>query len=435
MADLIEDGSSTPGITSHVDAPAIASIKASPPAKLTDIKDWNRWSKQFIMYAKSVGLYRYLDKPPIAPSECSSVAQLDGFDELLPEMQEKLLQLYDKLPTPAPKSAKLDPQDYALQTKLWTAISDHFFSVVQHCQSSSEIWTTLEAYCIGNSTMEKRALELQFRNFKLLATESVQTFCRRFRDLLSDMNTMGILPTDFAQNERLLDALPMQTYGNFVNFQRYNMSSLNTQQLLNALRNESMRISNWTKPHSHRSGMGAAHSTIRARGRGRGRGSARRGPRQANVDYSTAVCHRCWEDGHITWHCPNEIRPVPAKHADKADRAHINRYKARATSQSNRSVTFAAPESTKKSHSFSCPSIAASVLVACEANHPDCQPMGIDTCSTYMLLNDSSLFTSISDVDEIVTGTADHGEIRSNRESRRLTHDPPLPDGLSGLSS
>ncbi len=30
-------------------------------------------------------------------------------------------------------------------------------------------------------------------------------------------------------------------------------------------------------------------------------------------------------------------------------------------------------------------------------------------------MNGSSLFTSISDVDEIVTGTADHGEIRSNR--------------------
>ena len=100
-------GKMAPAITSDTSASTSATaqapesrLKASPPAKLTDIKDWNRWSKQFIIFVRSVGLQRYLTAQSSAPPTTNRAINLPGFEKLPPEAQQELIKVYAQLPSP-----------------------------------------------------------------------------------------------------------------------------------------------------------------------------------------------------------------------------------------------------------------------------------------------------------------------------------------------
>jgi hypothetical protein len=137
----------------------VGKLRPTPPSKLTKITEYTRWAKQMKRYLNVLGLY-----------EC--------------------------IQTQSPATDKL--QDLCAN-KISTNISEAIYSVIQHCDTAHHMWFTLEKHCLGQVEPERHILKEKFKNLHLSSTSTMEEFLTDYRNLIQDMRSLGIEPSDFEQ--------------------------------------------------------------------------------------------------------------------------------------------------------------------------------------------------------------------------------------------
>ena len=114
-------------------------------------------------------------------------------------------------------SADSDMDEDLCMNKLYSLISTDMYSVIQNETTARGIWQSLESHCLGDAGGERMLLKSQFDGLQLKNNMSVEKFCVEWRNLISDMNQLGIKPSEFEQCTKIIDILPLATYQSFMN--------------------------------------------------------------------------------------------------------------------------------------------------------------------------------------------------------------------------
>ena len=258
--------------------------KATAPSKLSNIKEYNRWSKQMTIYFKAIGVIGCLQHEIKENESSEFIRQWDMFiEENGQDLDEDEIRLMKKIFKRKWSKDNLsqdvvnDQMEQLTQNKILSGISNDIYSVIQHCNSAADMWTTLKNHCMGEASGERLILRQRFDQLQIPSSQPMQKFFTEYRNLLNDMKQLSIEPGEFEQCSRILNLLPSGTYRDFCSNYRYNMKGLTSSGLLQALRTESVRLQNWDTPHSQRRKDTSYFNGIERGDSDRGRGDRRRG--------------------------------------------------------------------------------------------------------------------------------------------------------------
>lgn len=393
-------------ITNPKDVSVYIKDKLQAPPKLVNIKEWNRWEKQMKTYLAAMGLLQFIESPS-DNDESGFYAWLTKIPGYQGFNQSQIGQMKQVYITTVPENDITDVREPICQNRIQTNISSDLFSVIQTAATAYEMWHTLKEHCQGEAHGERLVLQQRFQLLRLEPTVSIQKFTTTYRNLMNDMTKLGICPTDFEQCNKILNILPTSSYGDFVSYYRYQLESLTASTLLNLLRTEAVRLQNWDKPFKRpnlfNGGRGRGNGRGRSGGRGRGRGRSVIAANPTN----DIVCYRCWKPGHRSNECTGAAVQPPDTYSHLADRAVINRI----------SAINAEKPPNGNYNEFNCASVTMNSMDydnLC-TNHDNCQPLGIDSCSSIHLLNRKEYFDSFEELPKIVTSTACNGEIATSK--------------------
>ena len=412
--------------------------KATAPSKLINTKDWPRWGNLMKGYFKAIGVIKCITQDP-KKTDNSNIENSEKWKKFMSTRghkyghgeQQLLMNLFNDMQLSGYENVQeeeeIDILEELAQNKITNGVSHELYSVIQQCKTARQMWLTLESHCLGEASGERLILKQQFDRMHISATMTMEKFTTEFRNLMCDMERLSIRPGDFEQCNKLLDVLPLGTYGDFVRHHRYGLDEMVPSQLLILLRSESVRLYNWQTPFSQRKQKNGGFSFYNGdRGRGSGRGGrsrgrgsrGRRGGRgRGSNDGSVRACFRCWETDHISPQCPNEVRVPPSSMNHLAEYAVSNRVTAANVvsniapsaspnsmmSASNVQVNVSTPDELTQFFSFSN-----------AIEYVDDSYMGIDSCTSVHLFRNKSLFTELHKVPAVSTKTADHGAITTS---------------------
>lgn len=115
-------------------------------------------------------------------------------------------------PRPTDEATKQDLEVYDARVMaiICSALDEHHYGSVIHCETSNEIWKTLISMRESNTSTTKLQLRRELTNYKFRENQQMTEYLSGLNIIVSKLKTAGINVDDEEIISKILDELPRQ---------------------------------------------------------------------------------------------------------------------------------------------------------------------------------------------------------------------------------
>ena len=138
-------------------------------------------------------------------------------NKLMPEQDENCeylpVTLDDKKTPPATNQTAIDnwvSADGHCQTVIFQSVTERYANLLTGCDTSNQMWNTLDTTNSTTSNMSKNHLMLKFQNYKHKEGASLIMTCMELEGMWQDLKSMGLDLPEEAVVTKIITCLPDQ---------------------------------------------------------------------------------------------------------------------------------------------------------------------------------------------------------------------------------